>query len=103
MSGEALVGALPENWEAVFREDAEGTAVYWAYKNMVTGEIEVEDPRLALADLPPGWTKHEHELMHVENLYVNNDSGSRPTDKDPRLTVSAMRQRGVEVKYFEII
>jgi hypothetical protein len=65
--------------------------------------MQPDDPRLSLVELPPGWSKHEHELMYLETLYVNEETGEEPTDRDPRLTGSALRERGVDLKVFEII
>jgi hypothetical protein len=100
MRGEALLGGVPTEWEAVFRIYEEG--VYPAYRNTVTNEVQIDDPRLDFIELPPGWKKQEHAWMHLYNRYENKDTGEsmRP---DPRLTTSALRQRGVDMKTFEII
>lgn len=103
MHGEALLGALPKDWKAVFRTLSDTDKAYGAYRNTATDEMQPDDPRLEMVDLPPGWTKHEHELMHLQNLYLNKDINKDLVKKDPRLTSSALRKRGVGVKVFEIV
>ena len=100
MRGEALLGGFPTEWEAVYRLHREG--YHLVYRNTVTGEIQLDDPRLDLVELPPGWKKQEHARMHMYNRYENKDTG-KTWHPDPRLTTSALRERGVDMKTFEII
>ena len=98
--GEALLGGFPTEWEPVYQMYVEGFCP--AYRNTVTSEIRIDDPRLDLVELPPGWKKQEHARMHMFNLYENKDTGET-RQPDPRLTTSALRERGVKMKTFEII
>jgi hypothetical protein len=100
MCGEALLGGFPTEWEAVYRLSKEGS--HPAYRNTVTGEVQIDDPRLDLVELPPGWKKQEHAQMLMYNCYENKDIGEA-MHADPRLTTSALRERGVDMKTFEII
>jgi hypothetical protein len=53
MHGEALLGPLPDSFEAVWKYDYNPECGYfrWAYRNKETGKFQPEDPRLSSLSL----------------------------------------------------
>lgn len=101
MEGEALLGALPTDWQRVNRyfPDLGG---YWdAFVNVQSGVIKVEDPRLG--PLPAGWRIADHEEKYAYNLFSNEELGITETETDPRLSPEALRARGVKLQEIRLV
>ena len=96
MEGEALLGALPTNWQRVLRFFPDLGAHYSAFTNVHTGVVQVEDPRLG--PLPAGWCLLDHSEKHACNLFSNEKLGVTGTWTDPRLSPEALRARGVNLQ-----
>jgi hypothetical protein len=103
MSAEAIRGPLPSHFEIIFRSgegiDNKGTSNN-EYIDRGTGSIQLEDPRLG--PLPKGWQKVNGGGDHCA-MFVKDGSGNEPTDEDPRLTQEALKERGVDLKVFELV
>ena len=101
MEGEALLGALPTNWQRVERHFPELVCYYTAFINVKTGDVQVEDPRLG--PLPAGWRTIEHRRKHAYNVFSNEELGVTATYTDPRLSPEALRARGVKLQEIRLV
>lgn len=100
MTGEALLGPLPSNWQCFYRYD-ESTGGHWkAFTDRGRDHWQSEDPRLG--PLPEGWVEDEHPNQHLYAHYrdVKDDY---TTWSDPRMLPSALRARNVEVTEFKLV
>jgi hypothetical protein len=100
MSGEAILGPLPEHFERILRFEESIGAEFSAYIDRETGSVQAEDPRPI--PLPIGWRKQERQESLVP-WYMNDEDGTKSTWVDPRLTPKALRERGVDLKTFELV
>lgn len=75
---------------------------YPLFLNRQTGEISCEDPRLG--DLPPGWTRIEHENQAQYSIFRDGKSSKNyfSTDFDPRTFPEELEKRGVKLERFEL-
>jgi len=103
MSGEALLGSLPNGFEAAHKFIEEEKVYYWGFLNSETGIIQGEDPRLSQISLPTGWKVKNHELKWWQNWVVNDISGEDKGYGDPRLLPESLRERGVEIQRFDLV
>ena len=103
MEGEALLGALPTNWQRVERlfPDIDGYGYYDVFMNVQTGDVQAEDPRLG--PLPAGWRIAEHRKKHAYNKFCNEELGVTATKLDPRLSPEALRARGVKLQEIRLV
>ena len=101
MEGEALLGALPTNWQRVLRFFPDLGTRYSAFTNVHTGIVQVEDPRLG--PLPAGWRISDHSKKHAYNLFSNEELGVTGTLADPRLSPEALRARGVNLQEIRLV
>ena len=101
MEGEALLGALPTDWQRVQRYFPDLGYDYDAFRNVQTGDVQVEDPRLG--PLPAGWRIADHREKHAYNLFSNEELGVTETDDDPRLSLEALRARGLNLQEFRLV
>jgi hypothetical protein len=82
---------------------------YWvAFLNIVTGEIQIEDPRLG--PLPEGWKIQGHKEERLWNWFVREDdleiekqSEFERWGSDPRLAPEFLRKRGVSLEELMLI
>lgn len=95
MSGEALLGPLPEDWKLARISD--GSRRVWRFLNDKTGQKQREDPRLG--PLPKDWEFLQEDAY--EQQYGNLASG-RKMWSDPRMSEEALEARGVEVEAIAI-
>lgn len=103
MSGEPLLGELPNNWSLVKRcfPDSSRTCVGFLDSN--TGRIQKEDPRLS-EQLAMGWRIKSHRNEAVESWYVNDLTGEDAGFDDPRMEPTALKkQRGLDIREFRLI
>lgn len=108
MYGEALLGPFPEHVRSIARYD-ERTEAYWrCYLNTLSGECEIEDPRLG--PLPSGWRRNAHDKDHVISWFVNDSTGEGFDQEmrdngytDPRLEPGALRARIANLQLFNLI
>ncbi|KAL2037799.1 hypothetical protein N7G274_009524 [Stereocaulon virgatum] len=100
MDGAALLGPLSSEWRFRARSVSGIDGRWGAFFNAVTGNIQVEDPRLG--PLPAGWRVGKHAKEAVYNLYENTDTGEQ-TCLDPRTTPDALKARGVDIKEFKLV
>jgi hypothetical protein len=98
MQGEALLGPFDSMWKQAWRP-REGIAVHdIVFINTETGEFSALDPRLG--PLPSGWNSH---CTEGRRWYYWPDGAKKMFPFDPRLIRESLKQRGVEVRDFEIV
>ena len=100
MSGEAILGPLPDCFDVVYRFVEVADNYQRPYIERETATVLEEDPRSG--SLPTGWRKISFN-GDPNRWFVNDENGREPTSSDPRLTPEALRKRGVDLKVFEII
>jgi hypothetical protein len=103
MHGEALLGPLPDSFNAVFRHNPTNSTFRWAYLDQETGVFQAEDPRLG--PLPDGWSIKSHKGEQYAQLFVNNQTGVTRVETwdDPRLGWEALEERGVPPQVFDLV
>ena len=102
MTGEALLGKLPDNWSFVNKWFPQFQSRHYVFLDSDTGNTQLEDPRLG--PLPAGWCNANMSKPELPwNWYVNNDTGEVAGIRDPRLTVNALKARGVDLQEFRLI
>jgi hypothetical protein len=100
MEGEALLGPQPDGIE-IFHWDSPATgALFPAYFDRNENTVASLDPRLG--DMPPDW-KIEIDLEDVLHRWFVNEETGEKTDKDPRVTLELLKNRGVELQVFDLI
>lgn len=100
VTGEALLGTLPDHVDLVRREDEEFGGCYFSHFNRDEGTFHVKDPRLG--ELLHGWRTESHSHEGYFSVFFNSETGETTGD-DPRLTVEALTSRGVELQVFDLI
>jgi len=101
MDGEALLGPLDQTLYIASKFD-EGTGKFWwTYLEHETERCTIDDPRLG--ELPPGWKKKSYEEDQFWNWFVNSSNGEEIKGGDPRLSVEALLERGVDLRNFELV
>lgn len=100
--GPALMGPLPGNFKLVMKWNEQKEGYYFTFLNSETRSLQVEDPRLSQVPLPLGWRKVSHEFEGYWMVFVNVISGQR-IPYDPRLTAEALKQRGVDIRTFNLV
>ena len=100
MDGAVCLGPLPSKWQLVWRYIEEYSRDYPAFLNRLSGEFQIEDPRLGL--LPAGWYVESHREENAQNFYANDKTGER-TWFNPRMTPEALTARGVEMREFKLV
>lgn len=101
MDGEALLGALPSNWQRVYRHFPDLGQSYDGLMNTQTGYFQIEDPRLG--PLPTGWRIADHREKHAYNKFSNEQIGVLDTSYDPRLSPEALKARGVNLQEIRLV
>jgi hypothetical protein len=102
MEGQALLGSLPSPWESVITDRNRG--LEFAYHNLQTEEISLQDPRLG--DLPTEWEEIVQEDEARSNIYVQhfkNKTTGETINSDPRLLPQALKARGVNLETFILV
>lgn len=100
--GEGFLGPLPDSVKPVLYYDETCGESWWAFRNQKTEQFLLGDPRLG--ELPAGWKKEEYDdERRFFSWFVNERTGQRLTDADPRMTPEALKERGVDLKVFELI
>lgn len=102
MNGEALLGPLPSGFEMKRRWHERDGRSYYVVLNSDTGSFQAEDPRLSQIPLPIGCRIADHEEKEWWTWFVNDITGKR-TCFDSRLTFEALKQRGVDMRKFDLI
>jgi hypothetical protein len=102
MTGEAIRGALPANYELIMQSDTRG-CIYPAYRHRESGKIQVEDPRLG--ELPPGWRRvsHKEELFYTRFQYGETGETGSSIHRDPRLHTDLLEAAGRKFETFELV
>jgi hypothetical protein len=103
MSGEALLGSLPNGFEEVAKFNEENKSHYNGFFNSETCIFQLEDPRLSQISLSIGWKVKDHELKEWLSLFVNDITGDDNKTGGPRLTPESLWERGVEVQRFDLV
>jgi hypothetical protein len=103
---QGLLGPLPPQWQAqLFYDPVAEQRSYARYRNLETGELTAEDPRL---EPLAGWQRVSVEELgldltgddpEVYDFFRNTDDG-RIVDFDPRLEPEALKSRGVNLETF---
>ena len=101
MESEALLGALPANWQRVEHLFPDLSGYNDAFMNVQTGDVQVEDPRLG--PLPAGWRIADHRKKDAYNKFCNEELGVTATELDPRLSPEALRARGVKLQEIRLV
>jgi hypothetical protein len=103
MNGEALHGPLPTHFERVVQVAPDSGLEFVAYVNRHTKEVHVQDPRLG--PLPENWRLKSHDKDNLFSWIVNDETGEGHDEPglDPRLTPEALKERGVDLKEFELM
>jgi hypothetical protein len=103
MDGEALFGALSPNFRAKFRNVPSSGVVKYGFLNLKTQVFQYNDPRLG--PLPDGWTAHDFPdaVDTGETQYFTCEGNLAPVFKDPRLTLHALRERGVMLQTIDLV
>lgn len=88
MNGEAILGAMPADWEYFFEVDAETDCVHTWFSNLNTLEQSLQDPRHAkfLVDGKP-----------LDSVRI------RSYGHFPALTAERLKEAGVDIVDFELI
>ncbi|CZS85854.1 unnamed protein product [Fusarium graminearum] len=105
MNGEALLGPLPSNYSAQQRAGPDGVN-RTKFLNNDTGEHTIGDPRLVPIPFPDGWLFHEWG-MEVDDpdycpVFSNREIG-KVVAYDPRMTMCALIERGVNIQIVNLI
>ncbi|KAF5232415.1 hypothetical protein FAUST_8743 [Fusarium austroamericanum] len=105
MNGEALLGPLPSNYSAQQRAGPDGVN-RTKFLNNDTGEHTIGDPRLVPIPFPDGWLFHEWG-MEVDDpdycpLFSNREIG-KVVAYDPRMTMCALMDRGVNIRTVNLV
>jgi len=103
MSGEALLGPLPDDWQAevgttVVVAENEPVVEDCFFVNKKSRERTQQDPRLW--ELPPSW---KHILNSKGELQYENIHTRETTWVDPRVTSEELEKRGVKIKEFAFL
>lgn len=101
MDGGALLSSLPDDFQAIERMNPCTGSYHMAFKNMRTGHIQIEDPRIT-EPLPAGWELIKHNDEEYMQLFSNEEQ-YQSTSADPRLNPDALRARGVKLKTFNLV
>ena len=103
MSGEPLLGQLPDNWTLIRRWLPDISTMCNGFLDGDTGRIQKEDPRLT-EPLPVGWRIKSHYREAALSWYVNEITGEDAGSFDPRLEPTALKeQRGIDIREFRLI
>ncbi|KAK3997893.1 heterokaryon incompatibility protein-domain-containing protein [Cladorrhinum sp. PSN332] len=106
----ALLGPLPPNWSMWITDDSIGSSAirFWDAER---GKLTKDDPRLG--PLPDGWgvldeISEEHYLMDRTGddptlfRWFRNTATGEDINSDPRMSVDALRERGVKIEMFSL-
>lgn len=98
--GEALVGPVCDPWVPLV--DAVGDSYELGFRNAVTGEITFEDSRLG--PLPGKWRLVEERNQGDDPYrWFSDDDSGEATAQDPRLTIAALKERGVKIEHLTLV
>lgn len=100
MHGEAYLGPLPTPWHMqVFRIQSTD---YLAFRNAITEQTTFEDPRLP--KLPPGWRMSPwDENYEAAGFDFEEIETGTFTTQDPRTSIQALSERGVQSQKFTLV
>lgn len=103
MDGEALLGPLPDNVEAVREWDPKTRTADKGFRNRETGIVQCEDPRLG--PLPTGWRRSKKKPQGAFwMIFENDDTGeTRVAWEDPRCDEEVLIDRGIQLRSFELV
>lgn len=100
---ETLLGPLRTPWEVKFRRVSFSDYTP-CFRNSVTEEERLDDPRLG--SLPPDWVQLEAKLVreepHIFARFRNNVTG-QVMNSDPRMLPQALKERGVNLRKFQLV
>ena len=98
MYGEALLGPLPEPWDAKRKPEPAGISQPVFYNRDTKDAYNLRgDPRLG--PIPDDWEQLENDDPHRLQKWKNVATGE-VINSDPRLLPSALRERGVKLQTF---
>jgi hypothetical protein len=102
MDGEVLLGPVPEDFTLVV--DDEGEVLVEKFRHRTTGELTTQDPRLQ--PLSDDWqhirTSHRLWPAKMVNAFQNNNTGDIAY-ADPRMSLEALRARGVPLQVIDLV
>ncbi|KAL3595535.1 hypothetical protein FPOAC2_09876 [Fusarium poae] len=105
MSGETLLGPLPDNYIVQQRTGPDGVH-RTKFLNKDTGEHTIGDPRLVPIPFPDGWLFLEFG-MEVDDpvycpLFINSET-KKIISYDPRMTMRALMERGINIQTVNLV
>ena len=100
VTGDLLLGPLPENWQRVWRFDEQSQNYWDIFVDRENGVWQIDDPRLGA--IPDGWFKEEHRDQHVYHMFRNKSTGLSNCF-DPRMSPESLRSRGVDIREFQLV
>ena len=86
---EGLLGEMPGGWEITVQRPGD----IWRFRNLETGDVSPMDPRLG--PLPNGWT------MTADGEF--QDGSDKVSPIDPRCEEEELKERGVQLKAFQLV
>lgn len=107
ISGDSFLGPLPQGLTLVHYALDPSSAMQEGYKGYFDskeGTFLEEDPRTAHIPLPLGWRRSQPG--EFDKIYFVNDETSEKLcirEKDPRITATELRKRGVPLQSFMLV
>ena len=109
--GQVFLGGLHQRYRRIIRFEATLGGLVPDFIDQPMQEVLVEDPRLG--PLPTGWNVQRNKHKKPRYMYTHdgddckNKAGDAPaaqwTYNDPRLTVKALKQRGVDFQLVRLV
>ncbi|KAI9147991.1 Heterokaryon incompatibility protein [Paramyrothecium foliicola] len=99
MDGEAILGPLLSPWSVCIKTESEGLDVTYFF-NSDTKLYSTKDPRLEDIPLPPNWESVDLERTPADPrhcLRFQNRATGEIINYDPRLSLEALKERGIEI------
>jgi hypothetical protein len=102
MDAEAFLGPLPKRFQLVIKLEEKTNRYWWSHVDRETESFTYKDPRLG--ELPSRWKRRRHPLDKFWSWFVNKETGEEMKEScDPRFKTEALKQRGVDLKVFELV
>ncbi len=104
--GQAILGPLPPEYQAQLAKSKDGQSTALLFRNVTTGEVSAQDPRLEPLGGPDcPWERVQMDRQPDDPPSVQcfrNVVDGRVVKSDPRVLADALRERGTRLVDFEI-